>query len=163
MKRGDPVAAADVAAWRDAARTWACHEYAYAVPNEAALDALRDLGPVVEAGAGTGYWAWALRKRGGDVRAFDSAPPDAAANAYARPRRSLPSRTARLRGLSASSPRRRRDPSLRHIHVVAAAPPRPVSATRSPDVVEQVVAARDDARRVQREHAPGDPAPLGPA
>ena len=42
-------------------------KYAWAVPNDAALDALAHLGPIVEVGAGTGYWAKLLRDREGPV------------------------------------------------------------------------------------------------
>lgn len=45
--------------------------YAYAVPDDAALDAIAACGPIVEIGAGLGYWAALLRARGVDVVAFD--------------------------------------------------------------------------------------------
>jgi hypothetical protein len=50
--------------------------YAYVEPDEQTLKALRDLGPLVEIGAGTGYWASRLREIGADIIAFDQAPPD---------------------------------------------------------------------------------------
>lgn len=50
-------------------------KYAWAVPNEAALDTLLDLAPIVEIGAGTGYWAALLRSRGIVIDAFDAQPP----------------------------------------------------------------------------------------
>ena len=82
-KRNDPVATPTVHKWRDAARTWACREYAYAVPGVEALDALAALDrSIVEAGAGTGYWANALRTRGVAVTAYDVRPPSLIANAY---------------------------------------------------------------------------------
>ena len=43
--------------WRASCRDWACRVYAFAVPHEPALAALAALGPLVEAGAGTGFWA----------------------------------------------------------------------------------------------------------
>ncbi len=49
--------------------------YAHAIPNKDALDALVELAPLVELGAGTGYWAWLLRRRGVDILAFDTCPP----------------------------------------------------------------------------------------
>ena len=52
------------------------HSFAFAVPNDAALDALASLSPLLEVGAGTGYWAALLRRRGADVVATDVAPPD---------------------------------------------------------------------------------------
>lgn len=50
--------------------------YAFAVPTDAALDAIARCAPqgVVEVGAGTGYWAQQLQQRGVDVLAFDVAP-----------------------------------------------------------------------------------------
>ena len=71
----------------DAVRDGACADdtlttlaqrYSYVLPDERSLSALADLGPLVEMGAGTGYWAYRLRARGADVIAFDQAPPDGA-------------------------------------------------------------------------------------
>jgi hypothetical protein len=50
--------------------------YSYVLPDDRSLAALADLGPLVEVGAGTGYWASRLRARGVDVVAIDEAPPD---------------------------------------------------------------------------------------
>lgn len=50
--------------------------YAYVFPDPPLLRALCQLGPLVEIGAGTGYWARKLRDIGIDVLAFDHAPPD---------------------------------------------------------------------------------------
>jgi protein-L-isoaspartate O-methyltransferase len=61
------------------------HVYAYAPPNTAALEALLARSPLLELGAGTGYWARLLRGAGADVLALDIAPPGpaaAAANTY---------------------------------------------------------------------------------
>lgn len=46
----------------------------WAIPGEGALDVLYRYGPLVECGAGTGYWAALLRARGADVVASDLAP-----------------------------------------------------------------------------------------
>jgi hypothetical protein len=54
--------------------------YAYAVPTAEAVDRIAQLGPLVELGAGAGYWARLLRDRDGDVIAYDRAPP--AANSW---------------------------------------------------------------------------------
>ncbi len=51
------------------------HRFSWAIPSEPALAALVGLGPLIEIGAGTGYWAALLRARGADVLAFDIAPP----------------------------------------------------------------------------------------
>jgi len=64
-------------------RAWCVRRYAFAIPTEAALDAIARYAPIVELGAGTGYWAWLLRERGVDCVAYDLAPPDQAANAHA--------------------------------------------------------------------------------
>jgi hypothetical protein len=50
--------------------------YAYVFPSESALAMLADLGPLIEIGAGTGYWARQLRSIGVDVVALDQAPVD---------------------------------------------------------------------------------------
>lgn len=47
------------------------HRYAHAIPNAEALRALRELGPLLEVGAGTGYWSRLLRDCGADVMATD--------------------------------------------------------------------------------------------
>jgi len=50
-------------------------EYAWAVPNAAAIAAVADEGPILEVGAGGGYWAMLLRQAGVDVIATDPDPP----------------------------------------------------------------------------------------
>jgi hypothetical protein len=47
------------------------HTYAFGIPGDAALDCLARYGPLVEIGAGTGYWARCLRERDVDVIAYD--------------------------------------------------------------------------------------------
>lgn len=56
-------------------------KYAWAVPTPEAIDAIAKLSPIVEVGAGAGYWAWLLRQAGAEVHAFDIAPPPGA-NGY---------------------------------------------------------------------------------
>lgn len=53
------------------------HTFSFAIPNEPALEAIARYGPVVELGAGTGYWCKLLRDRGVDVVAYDLHPPTA--------------------------------------------------------------------------------------
>ena len=60
--------------FRDSARAWSCHLYAFAAPNEAAMAALADLAPILEVGAGVGYWAHLLRERDVTVVATDELP-----------------------------------------------------------------------------------------
>lgn len=52
-------------------------QYAFAVPDDRALDAIKAISPrgVVEIGAGRGYWAGLLAERGVDVVAYDKNPP----------------------------------------------------------------------------------------
>jgi hypothetical protein len=49
--------------------------YTYVFPSDCALAMLAGLGPLIEMGAGTGYWAGRLRTIGVDIVAFDQAPP----------------------------------------------------------------------------------------
>jgi hypothetical protein len=59
--------------------------FAWAIPMNEALAVLARHSPLLDAGAGTGYWAALLRSRGADVVACDVAPPgDGRANAYHR-------------------------------------------------------------------------------
>jgi hypothetical protein len=57
-------------------------EFAYAIPNEEALSEIASHGPVVEIGAGKGYWASLLRERGTKVAAFDKFPLELGRNVY---------------------------------------------------------------------------------
>jgi hypothetical protein len=50
--------------------------YAYVFPSDSALAMLARLGPLVEIGAGAGYWAHRLRSIGAEIVAFDQAPLD---------------------------------------------------------------------------------------
>ncbi len=50
--------------------------YAYVFPCDTTLAMLASLGPLVEIGAGTGYWAHRLRSIGADIVAYDQAPVD---------------------------------------------------------------------------------------
>jgi hypothetical protein len=52
-------------------RTELCSYIAWAIPNTSAIQTLLSLGPIIEIGAGTGYWAYILTKHGGDVIAYD--------------------------------------------------------------------------------------------
>lgn len=52
-------------------------KYAWAVPNAEAIATIVAYGPVVELGAGTGYWSMLAAAAGCDVVAHDVAPPGA--------------------------------------------------------------------------------------
>jgi hypothetical protein len=49
--------------------------YAYVLPESHLLDVILRYSPLIELGAGTGYWSWLLRQRGADIVAYDKAPP----------------------------------------------------------------------------------------
>ena len=53
------------------------HAIGYATPSDEALATLAEHAPLVEVGAGTGYWSAVLQQRGVDIVAFDSEPPSA--------------------------------------------------------------------------------------
>jgi hypothetical protein len=55
-----------------AARDYACGHWAWAVPNEEAIAMLVRHSPIVEIGAGTGYWARLAAQAGADIVAYDS-------------------------------------------------------------------------------------------
>jgi hypothetical protein len=62
--------------------------YAYVCPSDSTLEMLAGIGPLIEIGAGTGYWAHRLRSIGVDIVAFDQAPVDGErANRYHPPAR----------------------------------------------------------------------------
>jgi hypothetical protein len=54
--------------------------FAWAIPDEGALEVLAGHAPLLECGAGTGYWAALLRARGVDVLASDLLPPETGAS-----------------------------------------------------------------------------------
>lgn len=57
------------------ARDALTHYCAWAVPNDQALQAIADLHmPIIEVGAGTGYWAWLLDQLDVEVVAYDASP-----------------------------------------------------------------------------------------
>jgi hypothetical protein len=58
--------------------------FSWAIPTEPALAILAKHAPLLECGAGMGYWAALLRARGVDALAYDLAPPGAVRNAWHR-------------------------------------------------------------------------------
>lgn len=57
-------------------------KYSWAVPNKEAIEEIVKYSPIVEAGAGTGYWASLIKDAGGDIIALDKFPPGAGNNYY---------------------------------------------------------------------------------
>lgn len=49
-------------------------KYSWGIPNDAAIDTLAKYGPIIEIGAGNGYWAKLLAQKGVDVIAYDNKP-----------------------------------------------------------------------------------------
>jgi hypothetical protein len=66
----------DSAVDAEAALLMLAQRYTYVFPSDSTLAMLAGLGPLVEMGAGTGYWAHKLRSIGADIVAFDQAPVD---------------------------------------------------------------------------------------
>lgn len=54
-----------------------CQMYAWAIPNQEAIETLVEHSPLVEIGAGRGYWAALAAAEGADILAFDPNPPEA--------------------------------------------------------------------------------------
>ena len=48
-----------------------CNKYSWAVPDDRALKIIGTFSPLVEIGAGKGYWAKLLRQQGVDILAYD--------------------------------------------------------------------------------------------
>lgn len=48
-----------------------CHKFSWAIPDERSLNILSYFSPLIEIGAGNGYWARLLRDRGVSILAFD--------------------------------------------------------------------------------------------
>jgi hypothetical protein len=57
-------------------------QYAWSIPTQTAIDMIVACGPIVEIGAGTGYWARMISEAGGDVVAYDAAPPETVDNRF---------------------------------------------------------------------------------
>lgn len=79
LQRRNRAPATAPQACTDAIRT-----YGFAIPTDDALEHIEPPSPggIVEIGAGTGYWAHLLDRRGVDVRAFDIDPAPSSANKW---------------------------------------------------------------------------------
>lgn len=49
-------------------------KYAWAIPNDNAIQLLAGMGPIVEMGAGNGYWAKLIADAGGKIEPYDKNP-----------------------------------------------------------------------------------------
>lgn len=52
-------------------RAFLVRKYSWAIPNNEAISTLVKMSPLIEIGAGKGYWASLISKAGGDIIAFD--------------------------------------------------------------------------------------------
>lgn len=68
----------------DGRRRELASRFSWAVPTEAALALIGRHDPILEVGAGTGYWAALLRNGGIDVHPTDAEPPGSGGNRYHR-------------------------------------------------------------------------------
>jgi hypothetical protein len=62
----------------DGYRLGLAQRFSYVLPEQRLLEMVKGYSPLVELGAGTGYWAYLLRLMGADVIAYDTAPLGAA-------------------------------------------------------------------------------------
>lgn len=51
-----------------------CRKYSFAIPTQQAIKAIASLSPLVELGAGTGYWSMLVKQAGAQILAYDKAP-----------------------------------------------------------------------------------------
>ena len=79
MKGRDPLMPEKLRVWCDSCRIWPCHLYSFATPSITSIRKLVELSPLVEIGAGTGYWSHMIRQAGGIVHCYDRDPPSAVA------------------------------------------------------------------------------------
>lgn len=64
------------------ARNEVVHRFAWAVPSDEAIKKIVEFSPIIEMGAGTGYWANLIQKAGGEIVAFDSHPIGSGTNSW---------------------------------------------------------------------------------
>lgn len=67
---------------RSFGRSSLVRKYSWAIPDEAALLTIMKYAPLVEIGAGTGYWAALLRNRGANVIAYDANLAESGRNGF---------------------------------------------------------------------------------
>ncbi len=53
-----------------------CRKYSFAIPTKEAIREISKFSPIVEIGAGSGYWASLLEKNGAKVLAYDKYPEE---------------------------------------------------------------------------------------
>jgi hypothetical protein len=75
LKKIDDAIPSVTSSWNDYVTrdTWV-KRFSWAIPNSLAILAILDCGPVIELGAGSGYWAMWVELCGGDIKAYDIDP-----------------------------------------------------------------------------------------
>jgi hypothetical protein len=58
------------------ARRKLTRKYSWAIPTDDAINCIAKYSPIVEIGAGTGYWAHLLQEVGATIHPYDKYPPD---------------------------------------------------------------------------------------
>ncbi len=56
------------------ARTDLVNKYSWAIPDSGAIELIKKYGPIVEIGAGSGYWSYLLKQSGANIIAYDKKP-----------------------------------------------------------------------------------------
>lgn len=51
-------------------------KYSWAVPNQEVIEVIASYSPIVEIGAGAGYWAFLIQQLGGEICCYDIKPPE---------------------------------------------------------------------------------------
>ena len=72
-----PFGFSDYRARKEGIRRWG-----FAIPNAEAIDAIAELSPIIELGAGTGYWASLLAEAGAEITAYDKDVPSGDSDNY---------------------------------------------------------------------------------
>lgn len=67
----DPYLTTGSFAYREAARARYAHRYSFALADPRAIEICVEAGPIVEVGAGSGWWAHLIQLAGGDIVATD--------------------------------------------------------------------------------------------
>lgn len=70
----EPICHEALQKWRDICRDWPSLIYSYAIPTPEALQVMKKYAPLVEIGAGTGYWIYLLKKMKVDIIGYDVTP-----------------------------------------------------------------------------------------
>ncbi len=76
-QRGHLYSASLMKGFRESVVDAAQHCISFAIPNSEILEKIALCGPIVEVGAGTGYWSAVLKSQGVDVMTYDKFPPKA--------------------------------------------------------------------------------------